>query len=150
VRVLRPRGPDVREAKTYIALTILAVAAAFFALYVWLNMGDPEVEIPVAGGDPISGVIVSRDDSSVTILTPVGEEAKYTFARILSSKVEDLRKERPYLSEKAAAALVGSRWIKAEMPESKALFLFVLAVLAALAAIAFSFIAGQDKVVTEF
>ena len=138
------------RSKMYIALLILAVAAAFFAFYVWLNMGDPEVKIPTPDGEPISGVVVSRDDTSITIRTKVDEERKFTFANICKDTVARHRQERPYLSEERAAAEAGAREIVAAMPEPKGSIFLVLAALATLAAIAFSFIAGQEKVVAEF
>jgi hypothetical protein len=138
------------RSKMYIALLILAVAAAFFGFYVWLNLGDPEVSIPTPDGEPISGVVVSRDDTSITIRTKVGDERKFTFANICKDTMTGYLKERPYLSEEVAAAEAGAREIVASMPKPKMPVFLILAVLAGLAAVAFSFIAGQEKVVAEF
>ena len=138
------------RSKMYIALLILAVAAAFFVFYIWLNRGGPEVNIPTADGERISGVVLRRDDASITIVTPAGEERKFTFANICKDTVARSRQERPYLSEKQAAAEAGSDEIVATMPEPKHPVFLILAGLATLAAIAFSFIAGQEKVVAEF
>ncbi len=138
------------RSKIYIALLILAVAAVFFAVYVGMNLGDPEVDIPTPDGEPISGVVVSRDDTSITIKTKVGEERKFTFANICKDTVASYLMVRPYLSEERAAAEAGAREIVAVMPEPKGSIFLVLATLATLAAIAFSFIAGQEKVVAEF
>ncbi len=135
--------------KMYIAILLLAGAVFFFGLYVWVNMGDPEVEIQSAEGEPIPGVLVGRDDASVTIQTPAGE-SKHTFATIYADKVGELRKKKPYLSEELAAAQIGTEQILPEMPPARASVLFILAILASLAAVAFSFIAGQDMVVAEF
>lgn len=136
--------------KMYIALALFAGAVFFFVLYVWANMGDPRIEFPSATGEPISGVLVSRDDTSITIKTPYGETPKYTFASIFKDEVEALRKEKPFLSKEQAAMQVGAERLEATMPETKAAFLFVLAVLASLAVVVFSFIASQDRVVAEF
>ncbi len=135
--------------KMYIAIMLLAGAVFFFGLYVWVNTGDPEVAIPSAEGEEITGVLVGRDDTSVTIRTPTGER-KYTFATIYADKVGELRQRKPFLSEETAAAQIGSEQIIPEMPTTRAPILFVLALLASLAAVAFSFIAGQDMVVAEF
>jgi hypothetical protein len=136
--------------KMYIALLLLGGAIFFFVLYVWFNMGDPQVEIPTPDGEAISGVLVGRDDASVTILTSTGEEPKYTFAALFKDEIAELQGEKPYLPEDLAAAQVGAVRIQPFMPEAKAMVLLILTVLASLAAVAFSFIAGQDKVVAEF
>lgn len=138
------------RSKMFIALIILAVAAAFFAFYVFLNLGDPKVEILMGEGEPIEGVLLSRDDTSVTVLMASGEEQTFSFASFFEDEVKERREEKPYLSEEIAAAQVGAEKIRPRMPEAKASFVFIIAVLASLGAVVFSFIAGQDKVVAEF
>ena len=139
------------RSKTDIALLIFGAAVAFLAWHVWENTNPLVLQITASDGTVYTGYLVERKGTSVKIKDrETGEPIAIDFKEALGDKVAALREKYPLMPEDKAAAMVADESSKVLPQEKGHDFGLYLAALAALAALAFSAIATQDRLVCEF
>jgi len=139
------------RSKTYIALLIFGLGAALFAWHVWNNTNPLVLQVTASDGAVYAGYLVERGDTHVKIEDrETGETITVDFKEVLGDKIAAMREKYPLMSEDMAAAMVGDESSEVLPQEEGHDFGLYLAALAALAALAFSAIATQDRLVCEF
>jgi hypothetical protein len=139
------------RSKTYIALAVFGAAVAFFALHVWFNSKEDVLEIRTSDGTAYAGYLVGREKTKVDIVDEVTKvPTTVDFNKDLEDKVAAKLKKYPMMPRDTAAAMVGDESSTILVQEPGQPIWLILAGVAALAALVFSAIATQDRLVCEF
>ena len=139
------------RSKNYIALILFGVAAGFFGFHVIINSKPDVLQITTSDGVAYAGYLVDREDTKVWILEEGAEEPiTIDFKKELADKVKAKMEQFPLMSEDKAAAMVGDENSEVLPQKPVESIPLILAGLVAIAALAFSAIATQDRLVCEF
>lgn len=139
------------RSKMYIALAAFAGAVALFTIHVLTNSRDDVIQITSSDGVDYTGHLDERTDSYVRIIDEDTEDLiKVDFKEALADKVKAKMADFPAMTEDVAVAMVGDENIAVLSQEPGQIIFLVLAGVAALAALVFSAIATQDKLICEF
>lgn len=140
--------------KMYMALLLFAGSVFLFVLYVLVESPEYLAEIRAVDGSVKQRVeFLERDATSITVRNlETGLEEQLSFATILKDEINEVKKKNPLMTEEEAIIRAGEEYIKAVPPESSSFsyILFALSMLVGLAAIVFSAMASQERIVCEF
>ena len=139
------------RSKTYIALAVFGAAVAFFAAYVWFNSKDDVIQITTSDNVAYTGYLAERAQTEVKIINEETDEPiTVDFKEALADKVKAKMETLPQMDEDTAAEMVGDKNSEVLVQEKGQVIFLILAGVAALAALVFSAIATQDRLVCEF
>jgi len=137
--------------KTYIALAVFGAAVALFVAHVRFNAKDDVLQVTTSDGTAYAGYLVGREKTKVDIVDEVTEEPiTIDFNKDLEDKVAAKLEKYPMMPKDTAAAMVGDENSEVLVQEQGQPIWLILAGVAALAALVFSAIATQDRLVCEF
>ncbi len=137
--------------KTLIALAVFGAAAVFFALHVYLNSKDDVIQVTASDGVAYTGYLAERAGTYVQIMDEeTGDPMTVDFKEALADKVKAKLEAFPAMPKDMAAEMVGDENIQILVQEPGQPIFLIIAGVAALAALVFSAIATQDRLVCEF
>jgi hypothetical protein len=139
------------RSKNYIALALFGAAAIFFAGHVYINSKPDVLQITSSDGDVYAGYLMEHGETKVRILEKGAEEPiSIEFKDVFEDKVAAKREQYPLMEEDTAIAMVGAENSVVLPQEQVNSIALILSVLLALAALVFSAIATQERLVCEF
>jgi len=137
--------------KTLIALAVFGAAVFFFALHVYLNSKDDVIQITASDGVAYTGYLAERAGTYVQVIDEeTGDPMTVDFKDALADKVKAKLEDFPSMPRNMAAELVGDENIQILVQEPGQPIFLIIAGVAALAALVFSAIATQDRLICEF
>jgi hypothetical protein len=136
--------------KTLIALGIFAGAVVFFAIHVLVNSKPDVVQITTADA-AYTGYLAEHGGTYVQIIDEETDDPMTVdFKEALADKVKAKLEAFPAMPKDMAAEMVGDENIEILVQEPAQPIWLIIAGVAALAALVFSAIATQDRLVCEF